>query len=579
MLKSLRLRVALAIGLGALLLVVCIASVLALSASRSSLREQADTLDTLARNTATVLADGLSERLREVELLSGAPPRNGLAGWSDLLTRVQRSRPRYSWIGLSTPDGVVQVATGGLLLGVNVGARPWFQAARQGPHVGDVHAAKLLAQLLPPSISGEPVRFIDFAAPVRDEDGTVRAVLGVHASWDWAHDVIASLRSPLARENGVRIFIFDRQGQLIHRPQGMAADEPTIKLAALPTQPTVLPWDDGQAYLTVAQRLPAASPTTDMGWTVVVRQPRDQALAGATRARDTALAVGAVAVLLSVLLAWLMAERFSSPLARVAAAAHAVQAGQLQTEIPLLPGSRELEGLSLALRGMTSSLVQREQELAQANQSLEQRVQERTAELMQAQAALQRANDELQTLASRDGLTGLLNRRAGDERLRQEMARHRRTGQPFALAVADIDHFKAVNDNHGHGVGDEVLRDVAHLLTAACRMTDVIIRQGGEEFLILMPDTSAEGARIACDKMRLAVAAHRGRVPVTLSMGIAAPAQAYGLAEAALEAADQALYAAKKAGRNRVLMTPLPAELPPPMDFSASRAAPLDVVG
>jgi diguanylate cyclase (GGDEF)-like protein len=555
MLKSLRLRVALSFGLGTLAVVVALSAALGVTASRRSLHEQSDTVQTLARSTATVLADGLYERLHEVELLAAAPPRGGLQAWIPVLQRVQHSRSHVSWMGVGSVDGRVQAATDSLLVGADVAARPWFQAALQGPHVGDVHAAKLLARLLPPGSDGEPQRFIDFAAPVRNDSGQVLAVLGVHTNWDWATEVINSLRGNLAREQGVRVFIFDRRGQLIRTPQGVSLSAPTVALTSLPKLGAqVMTWDDGERYLTASWPLPARLAATDLGWTVVTRQPLDQALAGVYAARNTALGMGALAVVLAALLAWWMAERFSAPLARVAAAARAVQAGRLDTEIPLLPGSRELEGLSSALRGMTAALLQREQELAAANQGLEQRVQERTSELMRTQAALQHANEELLTLASRDGLTGLLNRRAGDERLRQEMARHRRTGQSLALAIADIDHFKAVNDTHGHGVGDEVLRDVAQLLSAAGRVTDVVIRLGGEEFLVLMPDTSPEGARVACDKLRLAVAAHRGRVPVTLSLGVAAPAQAYGLAEAALEAADQALYAAKRAGRNRVVL-------------------------
>ncbi len=559
MVHSLRFRVALPFGLGTLAVVATLALALGTSASRSSLRNQGDGLRTLARNTATVLADGLHERLREVELLAATPPEAALRGddraWAPVLARMQRHRSHFSWAGVVTADGRVQAATGGLLVGRDVSSRPWFQAARQTAHLGDVHTAQLLARLLPAAADGEPLRFLDFAAPVPGPDGRAHAVLGVHVNWIWAHEVIASLRGDLAREQGVRVFIFDRLGHLIHHPRDQAAEGGTVALSTVPRdRAEVVRWDDGERYLSIAWPLPARSPAANMGWTIVTRQPLSDALADANAARNAALAFGALAALAAAWLAWWLAGRFAAPLGRVAAAARAVQAGALNTPIPQLRGSAELEGLSRALQGMTSTLVQREQDLAAANQGLEQRVQERTGELLAAQAALQRANEALQTLASRDGLTGLLNRRAGDERLRHEMARHRRSGQPMALAIADIDHFKAVNDTHGHAMGDEVLREVAQVLTAACRATDVLIRQGGEEFVVLMPDTAPEGARVACEKLRLAVAAHPGRVPVTLSLGLAAPAQAYGLAEAALEAADQALYAAKKGGRNRVVL-------------------------
>jgi diguanylate cyclase len=387
---------------------------------------------------------------------------------------------------------------------------------------------------------------------VRDDAGRLLAVLGVHATWDWAQSVVDTLKSPLARERGVEIFLFDREGRVILRPPGAAGGERPLALAALPRRGgDVLRWDDGARYLTAAWRLQALAPAADLGWTVVARQPLEMAMSAARSARETALAFGVVGAVFAAMLAWGLAGRISAPLARIARAANAVQAGNLATEIPLERGSRELEGLCDALRGMTGALVQRELEL-------ERRVAERTQALSLASEALQRANAGLEQLAMRDGLTGLLNRRAGSERLQQELARHRRSGRPLALALADIDHFKSVNDRHGHAAGDEVLRDVARCLQDACRATDVVVRWGGEEFLVLMPETAADGAAIAGDKLRAAVAAHAGAVPVTLSLGLAVPAQAWRTPEAALDAADQALYAAKAGGRNRVEVAGLP---------------------
>ncbi len=566
--KSLRVQVAVAYGLAVLALVVTLALVLGWWAAEASQREQSRLLQTLARSTGMLLAEGMDERLREVRTLAEAHPAQVLEDWRPALQRLQAARPQYSWIGVVRPDGTVATATGGLLQGASVATRAWFQGGLQGSFVGDVHPAKLLATLLPPSPTGELLRFVDFAAPVRDVNGTLQAVLGVHLTWDWAREVAQRLHGNTAREAGAELFIIDKQGRIVLSPAGVDPEQSLPRFSPDAETGLVQAWGDGRVYLSAAAPVVTQLQATQLGWAVVVRQPLHLATATARAARNTALMAAAVAALLAGVVAWVLAGRVSRPLGRIAIAARALRAGRLDTEIPHLSGTRELAELSVTLRDMTASLLQRKAELAQANQGLEQRVHQRTSELLLAQRQLQAANTELETLARRDGLTGLLNRRGADEQLAHEFARHRRNGRPFSVAVIDIDHFKAVNDTHGHAAGDEVLRDVAHALADQVRQSDLVARQGGEEFLLLMPETDLAGARKVCEKLRAAVAAVRvpllaaeaagdsRAVAVTISIGLAgmvageaAPAGPAML----VEAADRALYAAKQAGRNRVV--------------------------
>lgn len=550
MLRSFRFQLTVAFGLGVLVLASLLSAVLGELASRSAMRSQSAALQALARSTSVVLAEGLHERLREVELLAGAPMSVDLADWNPLLQHMQQSSRLYSWVGLADPGGKVLHATNGTLVGVKVGERPWFKAALAGPHVGDVHTAKLLAKLLPPSATGEPLRFVDFAAPIRDRRGEVRAVLGVHMNWDWAHEVVGNLRSPAARAQGVLVFILDRAGKVIHRPVGDASTAPDLTLLGNDAA-RIVDWAEGSPYLTAAARAPARRPEADLGWTVVVRQPLDHATAPAREARNTALGMGAVAALLSAALAWATAGRMARPLSRIAAFARRVQDGQLQAPFPTPSGIAEVQQLACALSDMTTTLRQREADLADANTELENRVRERTAELRSTALALRQANADLERLATRDALTGLLNRRGLEHALRTEFARHRRSGRAFALVLADVDHFKRINDEHGHDAGDEVLASIAQALQKSCRASDIVGRYGGEEFLLLMPETPHEGAVVACEKLRAAIAALPGRVPVSMSFGIVPRAADFGVAEQALKAADQALYRAKAEGRNR----------------------------
>jgi diguanylate cyclase (GGDEF)-like protein len=168
---------------------------------------------------------------------------------------------------------------------------------------------------------------------------------------------------------------------------------------------------------------------------------------------------------------------------------------------------------------------------------------------------LEDANRQLQAFASIDPLTQLQNRRVLDERLDQEFARATRHRRPLACVMMDIDHFKRVNDTHGHIVGDRVLAQVATAISATIRKTDVAGRYGGEEFLVLVPETHAPGAQVLGERLRHAVAAGRGdsRLPgVTISVGIATTELQVSSAVDLVRRADEALYEAKAAGRDRV---------------------------
>lgn len=164
---------------------------------------------------------------------------------------------------------------------------------------------------------------------------------------------------------------------------------------------------------------------------------------------------------------------------------------------------------------------------------------------------------KLQHLSQHDGLTGLLNRRAMEYMLDREAQRLQRFGQPYAVMLVDIDHFKRVNDTYGHNVGDEVLCAFARALHTIMRESDVVGRWGGEEFLVLLPDTSPGQALAALDRLRkhlvnLQVAAGEPALRATLSGGVAAH-DAHATLDRTIERADQALYAAKTAGRDRCL--------------------------
>jgi hypothetical protein len=187
--------------------------------------DRSQSLQDLANAMARTLAENLRERQREITLLAQTSLfRNADFSDPDLrasIERLQASYIYYSWIGFADTQGVVRASTQNLLLGADVSQRPWFNAGRIDNFVGDVHSALLLAKLLPQETGAGPVRFIDFASPVRDRNGAVRGVLTAHAHWHWATKVVQAIAPQARIRDGVEIFLVNKDNT-IHYPEALA---------------------------------------------------------------------------------------------------------------------------------------------------------------------------------------------------------------------------------------------------------------------------------------------------------------------------------------------------------------------
>ena len=218
-----------------------------------------------------------------------------------------------------------------------------------------------------------------------------------------------------------------------------------------------------------------------------------------------------------------------------------------QTIAPVLGASGAVTHF-VAIKADVSARRQAEEALVAAHQELAARV-----------AEIESLNEQLRERAIRDPLTGLHNRRYFEETAGRDAARAVRTGEPLAILVIDIDHFKTVNDQHGHAAGDLVLRLLAEILTAGVRDSDLVCRIGGDEFVVLLPGAAMAAACERAEAVRSEFAAapiasrDGAEIRSTVSVGVTVFHRQGESNEAALGRADGALYEAKRAGRNRVV--------------------------
>ena len=257
---------------------------------------------------------------------------------------------------------------------------------------------------------------------------------------------------------------------------------------------------------------------------------------------------------LTFLFFWVFRKRLSEPLGKLTSQIEGINLASLEnTRVALeLSEENELSKLENAFNAMLNVLdAERKANLLQQeeiNRTLEKLVVTRTQELVLA-------NQKLETLVRTDALTGLANRRHFLEQGNIEIQRALRVG-PLSLLMLDLDHFKQINDTWGHAVGDEVLKNFAMVASSPWRAVDFLARIGGEEFVALLPNTSAEGAAAAAERILKVVREQvlevaEGRLVYTVSIGIAEFKGADDSLFELMKRADAALYQAKKSGRNR----------------------------
>jgi len=410
-----------------------------------------------------------------------------------LLEDLRLRSPTFSWIGFVGADGRVISATGGLLEGVDVSARPWFRPGLAGLHLGDVHPAVLLARLLPHEQGGgENAYFVDAAAPVRARDGRVLGVISGHLTWRWAEGVRNEVMSLAPSQVPMDLRILATDGTVLLGSDGERGRPWRQEPAPLPDRPwqeATLP--DGRAVILGRARADGDPGRPSLGWTIVAQADRATVLA---RLDSFALWLGLGTVGLAALggiLAGLNAQRIEWAMRRV------------------LGGTGGT--------GTRGDMV----------------------------ARLEALRDQ----AWRDPLTGLLNRAGFEAWCRS----HPTVLQGCAVVALDLDGFKPINDRHGHAAGDDVLRGIGLWLLGNLRTEDAAVRTGGDEFVLVFPSDSQRGGQSALEvgarlnaMLREGVPTGAGLLPLGCSLGMALVPQQARTIEEAITLADASLYEAKR---------------------------------
>jgi diguanylate cyclase (GGDEF)-like protein len=441
------------------------------------------------------------------------------------LTGLVGNLPWLHSLGIATTAGRITCATDQRAVGLNIADRPYFEAALRSRDFA-------LSDYLINRVDQAPGLIAAF--PAVNDGGTTNGVILASVNLRWIGDLAAKT----AQRSGTSVMLIDGSGTLIAASDDLhglvgnnfAAEPLTRRMLAGDEGTVTLKGFDGVRRIFAYVRVPWTGARLAVGLDeAVVHSGIDHQITVAY----LQLALFGTLVLLA---AWFGGEQLIvRPIRALARTAARFGRGDLRVRASDEPWMAEFEPLAAALDDMARKLAGREEELRIANQHLEE-------------------------LASLDGLTGLANRRGFDRKLEEEWQQAAQQGEPLALMMIDIDHFKLFNDRYGHVRGDACLRAVGETLSLVTLDDAVLVaRYGGEEFALLLPGLHVEHATALADEARRAIEdllithAESSRGHVTISIGVDSMVPRPDQPAADLvEAADRALYAAKRRGRNAV---------------------------
>lgn len=332
--RLLRLQTQVGLTLGGLVFVTAIvlAAVLSSTAESRVLRISAENLENLSAQMARELSAGMDNFLRDVQDQAVrdrfASSASSMPSMRAALDQFQQNHPEFAYVSIvDVASKRVIAANGGIFEGGDAAGRPTFEQGKLAPYLGDVHDAVRLAELLPKPVQGEALRFLDVAAPIRDESGKVFRVFASHVGWDWTSSVRDHVFGPIGEQRGIEAFIVDTRGKVVMSRVASVPVGTDLRAVAGGSSAAAqrVEWPDQQPYLTTVAPVAPRGSFQGFGWKVVAREPYEAAYAAARDLRN-AFMLGALGLgLVAALLAWLAAGRLTRP---VRALADAVRRGQ-----------------------------------------------------------------------------------------------------------------------------------------------------------------------------------------------------------------------------------------------------------
>ncbi len=528
-------------------LVFILAGLFGIVTAQFSINQLRDRIGQSLATDAGRIADRLNRemagRSREIALVGAQDPLRTLSDPAEvqgLLDGLRRSVTDYLWLAVTDLHGRVVTATDGSLLGNDLSNRSDIRdllrgrATRTDDPLRVVHPGDPDAPLAAP-------RLINISHPLRSADGSVVGVIVAQLSWDWIRELTQSLLT--ADYDGLvhrQTFLVSNGDVVLAGPPGTVGTRLTMPAISRARAGIVgwslAIWPDGQSYLTgtgfAAGEGPSPGPgSAPMRWTVLVRELPEIAFAPA-RQMEMAIFITGVALALAVaVVGWIVAGFITRPLCQIADAADRLRRGEWVEMPVIITGAAEVETLSSSLRALVDTLTSNRVKL-----------------------------DELQSVALHDGLTGLMNRSGLEAWLAAQQLRARANPTGLLVLIGDLDGFKQVNDTMGHGAGDSLLQEVGQRFQSAVRAGDAVARLGGDEFVLVLQAPLGLGDKAAVET------AHRvwakvtepyriGNTLVTIgfSLGGAGWPEDDQSIDLVLQMADGALYAAKRAGKGRII--------------------------
>ena len=501
-------------------------------------------LATDAQRVADRLNRDMADRSRDLALIGALDPMHNLrdrAAVEALLETLRHSEPSYLWLAVTDVQGKVVATTDSALIGTDISA---VYDPRDPLRAGVTSLGDPMRIVRPgdpdPRLPVEPPHQISISRPIRAADGTAVGSIVAQLSWDWMRDTLRGLLSP--DEDGIRhrqaLVVSATDTILIGPPDmvGTRLNLPEINRARAGIYGwSTTHWPNDGAYITGVSfaagegQFPGAG-SIPMRWTVLVREAEGTAFIPARELLDAIVATAIGLALLVAALGWVLAGVITRPLRKIAQAADRLRRGE-DVEMPSLRSSLEVETLSTSLRALVATLTFKQSKL-----------------------------DELESASQRDILTGLLNRGGLQSWLSHALARARAEPSGLLVLVADLDGFKQINDTRGHATGDKLLQDVAARLQTCVRSRDAVARMGGDEFVVMLhaplglADRAAiETAQRLWTQVTEPYVIAGETVMIGLSLGGAGWPEDDRQVDTVLNKADVALYAAKRAGKGRIV--------------------------